>query len=342
MFTQYYTAANTQEENGGIYGYDRNSEQTFFEPLRGASYLAFSPDKTLLYAVSRNSSDCLASVYQIREDGSLILRDQRATHGKATCHLTTDPSGRFLYCANYLTGNFNEFRLKNGLFQGPESERMITLHGKLGPNPDRQTSSHAHCTVFTPDGKYLCVVDLGLDEVQLFPFSRETGVTETPSFRYRSERPGAGPRHLLFSPDGTTAWLANEVDNTVSVLHYENGTLTHRQTLSTLPEDFTEKNTVAAVRLSADGNFLCVSNRGHNSFACYRVDDQNGLTLHDIIPCGGAGPRDVNFLPDEKTFACCNENSHDVTYFQYNQLDGSFTPLSLKQLLPGPLCLVYC
>ena len=41
MFTQYYTAANTQEENGGIYGYDRNSEQTFFEPLRGASYLAF-------------------------------------------------------------------------------------------------------------------------------------------------------------------------------------------------------------------------------------------------------------------------------------------------------------
>ena len=334
MHTSYYIAANSQDDRGGIYGFDSGSVQTFFEPLCVASYLAFSPDRKRMYTVSKGDVN-YASAYRIRENGSLQLLDRRATHAVSSCHLTTDPAGEFLFCANYTSGSFNQFHLKDGLFQGADSERYIEMHGRLGPNPKRQEHAHAHCTVFTPDGKYLCVVDLGLDEVQLFAFTPGKGVEDTPAFRYRSVNPGAGPRHLLFAPDGKTAWLANEVDNTVSVLDYQNGTLTHRDTLSTLPAEFTDYSKASAIRLSPDGKYLCVSNRGYDSFACYRVSCSGSLELCGIIPSGGISPRDINFLPGGK-FVCCNETSNSVTFFEYQA--GNFLPLKQKFDLPGALC----
>ena len=335
MKTAYYIAANSQTDRGGIYGYTADSEPVFFEPLREASYLAFSPDRKLLYSVSKGEEN-FASVYRIREDGSLELLGRRSTHGLASCHLTTDPAGEFLYCANYTSGSFNEFRLKDGLFGGPESERYFETHGTLGPNTARQEHSHAHCTVFTPDGQYLCIVDLGVDEVQLYAFTPGKGIEPEPVFRYHSVNPGAGPRHLLFSPDGRTAWLANELDNTVSVLDYRNGELKHRATLSTLPADFREYSKVAAVRLSPDGRFLCVSNRGHDSFACYAVAPDGGLDLREIVPSAGVSPRDINFLPGGAEFVCCNETSDSVTFFRYQA--GKFTQEERKFDLPGVLC----
>lgn len=333
--TAYYIAANSETERGGIYGFDIHSEPVFFEPLKGASYLAFSPDLKLLYSVSKGEVN-YAGVYRIREDGSLEFLDRRPTHGFSSCHLTTDPAGDFLYCASYRSGSFHEFRLKEGLFRGAESERDFETQGRPGPDPERQERSHAHCTVFTPDGKYLCVVDLGLDEVQLFPFAPGQGITGTVSFRCRSATPGAGPRHLLFAPDGKTAWLANELDNTVSVLDYRGGTLEHRQTLSTLPEGFSGYSKASAIRLSPDGKHLCVSNRGYDSFACYAVGEDGSLELRGITPAGGVSPRDVNFLPGSGEFVCCNETSDTVTFFRYR--DGDFIPEEHQLELPGALC----
>ena len=37
-------------------------------------------------------------------------------------------------------------------------------------------------------------------------------------------RPGAGPRHLTFHPGGRFAYLANELDNTVTVCAYDPAT----------------------------------------------------------------------------------------------------------------------
>ena len=338
MLTSFYIGACSQNENGGIYGYDRNCRQTFFEPLRGVSYLAFSNDKTLLYAVCADDGINKAVIYQIREDGSIYYLDARETLGKSTCHLTVDPDNKFLYCASYRTGTINEFRLENGLFAEPGPGRIIETTGSVGPQEDRQDRSHAHCTVFTPDQKYLCVVDLGVDEVQLFPFTRGVGIPEEPSFRYHSPVPGAGPRHLLFAPDGKIAWLANELNNTVSSLRYEAGTLTHIQTWSTIPEDFTAFTKVAAVRLSHNGRHLCVSNRGHDSIACYYVRDNGGLSLYDIVSSEGISPRDINFLPDSKTSVACNETSDTVQFFQYNQVDGKLTFKHETEAMPGPLC----
>ena len=97
--TAYYIAANSETELGGIYGFGIDLDQICFEPQKRSSYLAFSPNRELLYSVSKADVN-YASVYRIRENESLEFLDRRPTLALASCHLTTDPAGNFLYCAN--------------------------------------------------------------------------------------------------------------------------------------------------------------------------------------------------------------------------------------------------
>ncbi len=340
----FYIAARSQEKNGGIYGYGQDDghscEQVFFTPLKGVSYLAYSPKRRYLYAVYKEGTVNKVASYDLSDDSTLVFMNSVETHGESSCHITTDPACRYLYCANYTSGNLNEFKLENGSFTG--EGRMITYSGKLGPNRRRQEHTHAHCVRFTPDYNYLCLVDLGLDEVLLFRFTPEKGIENTPAFRYRGIA-GSGPRHILFSPDGRHAWLANEVDNTVSVLEYADGTLKHVSTLSTLPEGlkFEGETKVAALRLSPNGKHLLVSNRGYDSIACYHVAPDASLTLYDIVNSYGAGPRDINFLPCGCMVAACNELSGNVTFFRYDPDSGKLTYLLGEDVkVPGPLCVI--
>ena len=86
-------------------------------------------------------------------------------------------------------------------------------------------------------------------------------------------RPGAGPRHLEFNKHTTVLYICGELDNTVTVLHYntdlvdrvmagnykgdlasqERGLLRHLQTVSTVPADLTSKSTIAEMRLHPSG-----------------------------------------------------------------------------------------
>ena len=67
---------------------------------------------------------------------------------------------------------------------------------------------------------------------------------------------GAGPRHFAFSPDGAAAYVINELNSTLDVFDYKNATLRRRQTVSSLPPDFTGDNSCAEVVVSRDGRLL--------------------------------------------------------------------------------------
>ena len=62
----------------------------------------------------------------------------------------------------------------------------------------------------TPDGKGYCVMDLGLDQIVEYPSGRV----------FRTSPSGAGPRHLLFHPDGRLAFLVSELGNLVTSLSW--------------------------------------------------------------------------------------------------------------------------
>ncbi len=77
----------------------------------------------------------------------------------------------------------------------------------------------------------------------------------------------------MFAPDKKTAYLVGELSSTVSVLDYDltTGAFHLRQTVSTIPDDWTEHNGAAAIRISNDGRFVYVSNRGHNLLVAKKI-----------------------------------------------------------------------
>ena len=307
-------------------------------PFYHAGYLAWNSDKTRLYATGGwdENSDSVGA-FAVAEDGSLVHLNTQKSFGRSCCHLCVSPDDKFVYAANYFTGNFSEYAI---LEDGSLSEALQTVqHEGSGPNQERQACSHAHFCGFSPDGRFLLVVDLGMDAVMAYPWTPGKGIDSRNAVR-NDITPGAGPRHLVFDKSGKIAYLVTELGNTVQSLRYADGHLKKISEISTLPCKISYPTKAAAIRLSEDERFLLVTNRGFDSIALVSLDGAGGMVLSDLTLSGGNSPRDLNFLAENRFVAVGNEFSGNVYFFNYNTENGKLTPNGYKLELPRPLCFI--
>ncbi len=265
-------------------------------PIEKPAYLTIGEGK--LFALLREPFLFQSGVaeFNLLPDGSLErVGEIQPTFGTISAHILRH-RGR-TYTANYCSSSTTLLPDK------------VVAHPGRSVHPDRQTCSHPHCVTASPDGDYVCICDLGTDCIYVC----QLDLTEVSRVKAPD---GAGPRHLVFSPDGRFAYCANEMGNSVSVYAYEPGQLTLLHTVSTVPGDFTGFSTASAIRLTSDGTKLYVSNRGHDSVAEYDVNGQE-VKLQRFIPCHGQSPREMNVFG--KFLLCGNELSHDITVMD---LDG--------------------
>jgi 6-phosphogluconolactonase len=136
-------------------------------------------------------------------------------------------------------------------------------------------------------------------------------------------------------------YVINELANTVTVFDYatESGTLTERQTISTLPSDFTGKSYTADVKITPDGKYLYGTNRGHDSIAAYRIADDGKLTLISIQPSLGKGPQNLLTTPDGQWLLCANMPGNSVIVFQIDAASGEIKPHGEPVSMPMPSCI---
>ena len=89
-----------------------------------------------------------------------------------------------------------------------------------------------------------------------------------------------GPRRYYFHPTRGLVYFSNEQGCSVTAyrLDHATGTLSAVQTVTTLPEGYTARNTCSQIHLAPSGQFLYVANRGHNSIAGFAVDAAGHLT----------------------------------------------------------------
>ncbi len=338
----FYIAAMSTEADGGIYRYEMRAdaapEQVGFNALPRTSYLAFSPDRKFLYATCRIDGVGAVAAFAVGSRGELTFLNSCSAEGQSTCYVIVSPNGRFLYAANYSSGSFAEFRLENGRIA--ERTRLV-VHSGRGSNPARQEMAHPHFTGLTPDGRFLCVIDLGIDAIKLYPLDPETGIDPERVRTVPVLPAGSGPRHLVFDSTGGLAYLLNELGNTVISMRYRDGSFEPIATETTLPRLFTGETKAAAIRLSPDERFLFATNRGFDSVAVFRLDGKGGMTPVDLVLSGGESPRDVNFLPGGRMFASTNEFSNSVVFFDYDAETGKLTPNGLSFKLPNPLHLFW-
>ena len=89
-----------------------------------------------------------------------------------------------------------------------------------------------------------------------------------------------GPRHLCFHPNLDLVYFSNEQGCSVSSYRLDPaaGTIAAVQTITTLPDGYTARNTCSQIHLTLSGQLLYVANRGHNSIAGFRLDGAGRLT----------------------------------------------------------------
>ena len=344
-----YVGTYTSGKSEGIYGYRMSDtgKLTRVNSIHSInpSFLAIDRTKRYLYAVNEvgkyaGKPSGGVSAYRIERDtGNLYLLNEQATEGADPCHLSIDNRKQALLVANYTGGNVTVLSLRSDGTLGMVHEKE--QHQGSGPK-EQQKGPHAHCIILDRLERHALAADLGIDKVMIYRFDRATGKLTAAEQPFAELKAGAGPRHLTLHPNGKFLYVINELDSTMTAFSYNelNGTLTHIDTVSTLPSDFSGVSYCADVHVSPSGRFLYGSNRGHNSIVVFEIDPRTGkFTLVQHISTEGNWPRNFTLDPSGRFLLVANQRSDNVVTFSIDGRTGRLTPADHIEEIPSPVCL---
>ena len=336
----------------GIYAFTFNrAKQTLtllqtVPSLESPSFLTIHPSHKYLYSVNRGQANITdqggsASAYGIDPaTGRLSGLNHKSSYGDGPCYVTVDNTGRYILIPHYNEGNLTVLSLfKDGLIGSVSDAKKYTGNSI---HPERQQSAHIHTAVLSADNKFLYATDLGTDKIYIYEFKEADGTLAVASTPEVNVTPGTGPRHLAFHPSGNFAYLAEELTSTVGVFSVDKatGALTVLQdSVVSLPENYSDKNSSADIHTDVRGKYLYMSNRGADVISIFSIAEDGKITLIGHQNTGGKTPR--NFLMDPKgeyLFAA-NQDSDNIIIFRINQKTGKLDQVGKPMAVPSPVCL---
>lgn len=308
-------------------------------------FMALSKDRKFLYAIHApgefgGKTDEQVSAYAITgRSGELKLLNRQSARGTAACYLDVDATGKMVVLANYNTGSVVSFPVRGDGSLGEASS--FIQHQGSSVNKSRQEGPHAHCMAISPDNQFALAADLGLDQVLVYRLEPATAKLAANRPPFVKAPAGAGPRHLTFHPNGKRVYVINELANSVTFFDYEakSGTLVERQTITTLPKDFSGESYCADLKITPNGRFLYGTNRGHDSVAAYKIGEDGQLSLLAIEPSLGKGPQNLAITPGGEFLLCANMPGNNVVVFRINSQTGALTRVGEPTSMPGPSCI---
>ncbi len=346
MQDKYMAYVGSYSYNGrakGITVYDVDVEHGNFkyrceEIVDNASYLTKSHDGRTLYSIA---DEGIVS-FRIMENGALARLNSANIKGMRGNHISTDAEDKYIFVSGYHDGKETVLRLNPDGSVGEITDGVY--HKGLGSVAERTFRPHVSCARRTPDGKYVLVADLGIDQVKIYRFDGEKGfLTLVDAIRCDLE---SGPRKFLFSKDGRFLYLMYEVKNVIDVYTYEEGdrvpVIEKIQTIpSTAPERMSQMTAACAIRMAQDGRHLFCSNAGDNSVSVYDRDPDTGLLkLLCCLPISGDYPKDVAIFPDSRHLASINHASNSISFFNIDYEKGLLTMCNRSISINEPNCCV--
>jgi 6-phosphogluconolactonase len=346
-----FISAFASGDKAGIHAFRFDSKTGTLQPLHRTTdiqnpfFLAVSPDQRFLYAINAEkfggADDEFVAAYALEgRSGQLKRLNQQSARGTASCYLGVDATGKTVVAANYASGSVASLPVQK---DGSLGEAVsFVQHSGSGADPVRQKGPNAHSIVISPDNRFALAADLGIDKILVYQLDAATAkLTPNEAQPFAKMKPGSGPRHITFHPNGRHVYVINELANTVTCFDYvaASGTLTERQTLSTLPAGFTGKSYTADLKITPDGKFLYGTNRGHDSIASYRIGKDGKLTLITIEPSLGKGPQNLLITPDGQWLLCANMPGNSVVVFRIDATSGKITATGAPVEMPMPSCI---
>jgi 6-phosphogluconolactonase (cycloisomerase 2 family) len=321
-------------------------QREVFKDGMNPSCLALDPGKTHLYAANETSTfegaaSGSVSAYSIdRATGRLGLLNTVSSQGAGPAHLSVHPSGRYVLVANYFGGTIAVLPIKQGGSLGVASDIKedkgssdATKTGSSAPPGSFAISGHdhphAHMILADPSGKFVIATDLALDRINVWKIDLETGKLTANDPASVSVPAGDGPRHFAFHPNGRWVYSIQEEASTLIRFDWDGarGTLTPKQTVSSLPAGFKGTDYPSEVVVSANGKFLYGGNRLHDSIAVFSIGSGGDLTFVSEEWTRGDYPRSFNFDPTGNYLYSCNQRADHITVFRVDAATGrlSFT-----------------
>jgi len=295
--------------------------------------------------------------------------------GTSTCYITLDRECKNMLVVNYWNATIGVFGLNptsgevtklRSMFDPNEGRAMVASHDRhvnhsqndAAAQKERQSDPHSHAVILDPFfGRIAFVPDLGLDVIRQFSYDAEAG-TLSPGATIPSGPPGRqalGPRYIEFHPWLPLAYVVNELSSEISVFEFDMQAaeafiagdasaapcLRLAQTVRTIPEAFPgHLNTCGRIAVHPGGEFVLVSNRGHDSIAVFRVNRALGavgmLSSAWMQHTRGSTPRHFQFDASGQWLIAANQDSDSLGVFQFNLGTGRLGWTGHSYSVPSP------
>ncbi|WP_406844118.1 lactonase family protein [Flavobacterium soyae] len=289
------------------------------------SYLTVSPNGKYVYACTDTKTPNAGSVSSFEfnpENKSLTFLNSQRSGGENPVYVTVHKSGKWIANANYTEGSVSVYPLlENGKIDSIAQNFQYT-DGSI--HKERQTRSHVHSAVFSPQFDYLFLPDLGADKIRCYAFdeNKKQPLTEAQSPFTKTDLE-AGPRHFTFHPNQKFGYCIEEMAGQISVYNYENGVLNKIQRIATHINKIKEGFESSDIHISPDGKFLYAANRGkENNIAIFSINE-NGL-LKNVGYQSTLGKHPRVFAIDEtgNFLVATNVNTGNIIVFRRNPKTG--------------------
>jgi 6-phosphogluconolactonase len=321
---------------GDILVFDRDPQTGALTPVQtvssgsSSSFLAADPTRRFLYATHNRSEGIQAfardpATGRLQPLGRVPVPPGPGATEVGPSYLRVDATARFVLCANFRGHNVVVFPREG--------------NGNLGPAVQNlSTGKHAHALLLSEDNRFAFVSYLGSDLVAQYRFDDRHGQLTPNDPPVVTLPPGAGPRHLVFHPEGSRVYLVDELDASVVVFDYNprQGTLLETQRIDSLP-GWTGRRWAADLHVHPSWRYLYVSNRAHDSLAIFAIDGPTGrLSLLGHQPCQGRSPRSFCIDPSGRWLLVANQDSANLVIFAVDPASGALHPLAERAVAPSP------
>lgn len=287
--------------------------------------LALSPDRRFLFAALRSEPFGVAS-YRVDRQTGRLAHIATSPLPASMPYLATDRTGRFLLSASYQSA--------------VAAVSAIDAEGRVGTAPVQvlNTAPNAHCIVTDAANRFAFVPCLGGDHVMQLRFDSAGGRLSPNAPSELPTKKGAGPRHIVFHPEGRLAFLVNELDASVMSLAYNPsaGTLSTLGAVSALPPSFSGKAWAADIHTTPDGRFLYVSERTSSTLAGFRIDPDDGA----LAPIGHwpteTQPRGFAIDPSGRYLLSTGQVSNSLTAYAIDPDRGTLKSMKRYPMGANP------
>ncbi len=294
-----------------------------------AGFLAFAPEKKVLYAVDERKDDgrgpnfphtTVMAFKADPETGALNFINKQYTVGSSTAAVCVDPSEKYVYTCSH--GKFdvvvkvvetadgkwvNQYMYddsavamypvdENGALGECCDAMVLTGHGRdPSPSPQgnyhSQASAHAHIVMVDPSGKFMVVCEKASEKVYVYRLGEDRLVLAS---LYQLPL-GSGPRHCIFDKNGYM-YMTCEFSNEIWSFKFDSelGILYFVDKQITVADDFKGRNELATIQVTPNGQYVYVNNRGEDTIVGFAIDADGKMKKSSVISVGKtpADPKD--------------------------------------------------